>query len=124
MFIFPIWHANHWLFGCIDISKSQIVIADSKRWYNDIFLEYLHSTEDEINSILNRNSNQKWKYVDLSSAVPFQRDARSCGPLTVINAEFYTKNIDFNYNIDNIIDKLRLNIGLSVFLHTMQMTYQ
>lgn len=120
MIIFPIWHANHWLFGGIDNSKSQIVVADSLRWYNNQFLDLFRSTEKEISSILNQKS---WKYVDLSPEVPLQTDRRSCGPLSVINAEYYTKNLDYNYRIEEIIKKLRLNICLSVFAH-LQMINQ
>ena len=122
MIILPIWKASHWLFAVIDNSKSQIVVADSKRWFGNHFLELLGRTEDEINTILNRNSNS-WKYIDLSSQVPFQWDGISCGPLAVINCEYYTKNLDFNYRINDIIATLRLNICLSVFLH-LQMTKQ
>ena len=116
--IFPIHNNDHWLFGGINLGKHEIVVIDSMRLYGAKFLELFQKAEAEINSIfLHENEkNPKWNYLDISSGVPLQNDGTSCGPLTVLNAEIYTKNSKFEYNIEDIIRKLRKNICLSVFL--------
>ena len=121
MIIMPIWNASHWLYSVIDISKQQIIVADSKRWYGPKFLNIFRNTIEEINLIFNPEKKFSWKFLDLSSTVPYQSDISSCGPLSVINCQFYTKNLETLYRIDDIVDILRENICLSVFVQ-LQLT--
>ena len=120
LIIFPIWNDSHWLFGGFDLKKNEIVVADSKRLYAEKFLDLFRKTESEITKIFKSNLNVTWTYTDLSSSVPYQLDGSSCGPLSVLNAQLYTKNMDFHYCIDQIIDKLRRNICFSTFIQLQQ----
>ena len=118
MVIFPINHARHWLVGAFDLIEHKIVVIDSMRLHGEKFLEIFRKTETEITSIfVGDGQNPKWNYIDLSSQVPLQTDGYSCGPLSVLNAEYFIKNLKFEYNITQMISNLRYNICLSVYLH-------
>ena len=115
--IFPIHHACHWLMGAIDIVRHNIVIINSMRLHSEKFLEIFRRTEDEITTIfVGEDQSPQWNYNDISSKVPYQRDSYSCGPLTVLNTEYFVKNLNFDYDIKHIISNLRYNICLSIFL--------
>jgi len=82
------------------------------------FLELLRKTESEITALfVGDGQNPKWNYMDISSQVPLQMDTSSCGPLSVLNAEYFIKNLKFEYDIKHIISNLRYNICMSVYLH-------
>ena len=88
------------------------------RLHGEKFLELLRKTESEITALfVGDGQKPKWKYMDISSQVPLQTDTSSRGPLSVLNAESFVKNLKFEYDIKHIISNLRYNICLSVYLH-------
>ena len=116
--IFPIFQSLHWLVGAIDLNEHKIIVIDSMRLHGETFLQLFKKTETEINAIFVKDGeNPNWNYIDRSSEVPYQTDHHSCGPLSVLNAEYFVKKIKFEYDIKHIISNLRYNICLSVYLH-------
>ena len=100
----------------INPSKRMIYIADSKRLYANDFIILFKKLESEMTEFIFGNETITWQYMDLSNDIPYQRDGSSCGPLSVINADYLVRNQPFNYEIDAIITTLRFNVCISIIL--------
>merc|ERR1711953_1259133 len=111
--VIPIFHSRHWLCAVIKVKERQVIVCDSVNAYGDLFLNVLKNFETDIASQFSTGS-QKWDFKNISEKVPYQTDNSSCGPLSLLNSEYIIKNLDFDYNIEEIITTLRFNISMAI----------
>ena len=112
----PLFKNSHWLFSAIDPQRGIIYIGDSLKWYGNDFIEEFKNLESAITKFIYGNKEKNWEYRNISNELPTQTDAFSCGPLACLNVDLLVRNQPFNYNIDDIIRKLRFNICICIIL--------
>ena len=77
-FIFiPIYKHSHWLVSIIKPRSKEIIVCDSKQWYDIEILEFFKKYENVILDEYFGASINGWTFKNISNNVPYQYDGNS-----------------------------------------------